>query len=436
MAIRSFSKVAWLPAALALLTAGNAQAVPAFARQTRLDCTNCHLSWLELSPTGRQFKLNGYTLGDRQTLPFAGMLQISDTSTSRVDPNSPDNFPKNNSGVLQQASLFAAGKISEHFGGFSQWTYDGVAHHSSIDNVDLRYANHLGEDGPLYGFTVNNNPGVQDVFNTVPAWGFPFASSSVSVAPNASTMIEEGLGQQVAGIGAYGLWHDTVYAELSGYRTADGLLSLFRAGVPKADQSAIKGTNPYWRLALQHEWEDGRQSAMVGAYGMTVDKYPDSTQPTGPTDRFRDLAFDAQYQYITDKHRWSAQLNWITEKQDWNASCTPDVTCNPSDTLRTFRAKGTYYYAKKYGINLGWFSTQGDADGIYNTGDPVTGSTTGSPNTTGYVVELDYLPKRDIRLMLQYTGYTKFNGARDNYDGQGRNARDNNSLYLLAWFMF
>jgi hypothetical protein len=35
-----------------------------------------------------------------------------------------------------------------------------------------------------------------------------------------------------------------------------------------------------------------------------------------------------------------------------------------------------------------------------------------------------------------HTGYTKFNGASTDYDGMGRNARDNNTLYLLGWFMF
>jgi hypothetical protein len=38
--------------------------------------------------------------------------------------------------------------------------------------------------------------------------------------------------------------------------------------------------------------------------------------------------------------------------------------------------------------------------------------------------------------MLQYTNYTKFNGASSNYDGNGRNAKDNNTLFLNAWFAF
>jgi hypothetical protein len=340
--------------------------------------------------------------------------------------------------VLQQASVFAAGKLTEHVGLFSQWTYDGTAAHGSIDNVDLRYANQVGEKdrGLIYGFTLHNNPTVQDVYNTGPAWGFPFASSSVAVPPNASTVIDGGLGQKVAGMGAYFHWKNLLYGELSAYRTADQLFSILRSGVKDEERVALKGYNPYWRLALEHGWGEGTHSAMIGTYGMVVNQYPDQFNPIGPTDRFQDIALDAQYQYITDRHRFSAQANWIREKQDWNASSPLDGR-NPSSNLETFRGKLTYYFEKKYGVNVSYFSTSGDADNVlYNTGSAFTGSATGSPNTTGYIVELNYLPLRDVRLMVQYTGYTKFNGARNDYDGFGRNARDNNSLYFLAWFMF
>jgi hypothetical protein len=37
---------------------------------------------------------------------------------------------------------------------------------------------------------------------------------------------------------------------------------------------------------------------------------------------------------------------------------------------------------------------------------------------------------------VQYTGYTRFNGGRLDYDGEGRNAGSNNTIYLLARFVF
>ena len=41
-----------------------------------------------------------------------------------------------------------------------------------------------------------------------------------------------------------------------------------------------------------------------------------------------------------------------------------------------------------------------------------------------------------IQLMAQYRGYVQFNGLRHNIDGMGRNASDNNTLWLSAFFAF
>jgi len=58
------------------------------------------------------------------------------------------------------------------------------------------------------------------------------------------------------------------------------------------------------------------------------------------------------------------------------------------------------------------------------------------PDTRGIILELDYLPMPQVKLSVQYTWFLEFNGARFNYDGSGRNASDNNTLYLLAWLVF
>ena len=441
--------------ALLFLIPAAAHAVPSFARQTGFECTTCHLSWPELTSVGRQFKLGGYTLiqeakeerpwlslsesGPPPKLPLAAMLQASVTHTQDTSGADAGNFPRNDDLVLQQFSLFYAGRIIERIGTFAQWTYDGVAHHSGVDNVDIRYADHLKDEALdlKYGLTLNNNPTMSDIFNTTPAWSFPFASSSVALAPNAATQIDGGLGQQVVGLGAYAMWKDTLYAEAAAYRTADGAFSLFRAGQDKSTAAVLDRYAPYWRLALQHVWDKGKHSAMIGTYGIDVRKFPDSLDPTGPTDRFRDIGVDAQYQYVTDKHRFSAQLNWIHEKQDLDATFASGAASNPSNKLQSFRGKLTYYYDTKYGATLSHFRTSGDSDdALYNTAAPLTGSASGSPKTSGNIVEIDWLPQRDKRLALQYTAYREFNGGRTNYDGLGRNAKDNNTLFLMAWLMF
>jgi hypothetical protein len=39
----------------------------------------------------------------------------------------------------------------------------------------------------------------------------------------------------------------------------------------------------------------------------------------------------------------------------------------------------------------------------------------------------------NLRAGLQYTIYTKFDGAGTNYDGFGRNASDNDTLRIFIW---
>src|SRR5450432_3261773 len=80
-------------------------AVPSFARQTGMTCAACHTVYPELTPFGREFKLNGYVLdnikqvtgidtSNRSTLalnilaPISLMTQISYTHTKAALPDS------------------------------------------------------------------------------------------------------------------------------------------------------------------------------------------------------------------------------------------------------------------------------------------------------------------------------------------------------------
>ena len=45
-------------------------------------------------------------------------------------------------------------------------------------------------------------------------------------------------------------------------------------------------------------------------------------------------------------------------------------------------------------------------------------------------------PWINLKLGLQYTVYTQFNGGTSNYDGYGRNASGNNTLLAFAWMAF
>jgi len=471
MPIVTFASTALMLLAM-FVAIGPAQAVPSYARQTGQECIACHVSFPELTPYGRYFKLTGYTIGKTSFssegmnyLPLALMAQASVTNTrnnNTTDPNTGETVSvnqRNNGIVFCCASIFLASKVNDYIGGFVQWTYNHLATtadgtlggHSGIDNADLRIVGKYSGAGAaepdlIFGATLHNNPTVQDVWNSTPAFGFPYTTSPLASTPAAATLIDGGLAQQVAGLGAYVFWKKTLYGEVSFYKTAEGAFSILRQGQDihtDGGVAAVKGYNPYWRFAYSQDW--GPNSIMVGTYGMVIDRYPSNLDTSTPTDRFRDIAIDAQYQYITDPHTFTAQLTYIDERQSYNASF-PVTTetgagigagptpANPTDKLHTFKAKATYYRDRKYGGTLAYFSTTGSADsGLYGM-DPNGNAM--KPDSSGYVIELDYLPIQNIRLMFQYTAYNKFNGASNNYDGNGRNARDNNTAFFNVWVAF
>lgn len=433
-----------------LAIATQAQAVPSFARQTGMDCAACHTSFPELTPFGREFKLRGYTLGERQWLPFAAMGQASITHLAKkYDNTGVKEITRQNDPQFDFFALFAAGKLSDFAGMFVQWTYsnnsklrdDGtIRHHSAMDNTDVRVVgsnNFYGKD-LVFGASLNNNPTVQDAWNTTPAWGFPFNRPNQPLpGPSFGTVIDGGLAQTVAGLGGYFWWDRHLYGELSFYGNADGFFRVLSEG--QSAYRPIKGrNNPYWRLAWNEEW--GAHSLMVGTYGLQVDKYQDDVNGTGPTNRYTDVALDAQYQYISDPGIFSAQTTFIHENQDYLGSfdptCDPTVSLcqNKNNHLNTFKAKVSYLYDRKYGATLAYFNTTGSNDPIVfdsGAGNPVT-----KPDTRGYVIELDFNPRTNIRLALQYTGYTKWDGSSSNIDSNGRSPHDNNTLFLNTWFAF
>jgi hypothetical protein len=428
-----------------------AHAVPSFARQTGMSCNACHTVWPQLTPFGRSFKLDGYTMSTRSPSepyvpPVAAMFQASYTSLDKnsgllkdsVAPfASSDDSEAARFNLPQQASIFYGGRIIDHLGAFVQVTYDGPGNAIALDNTDIRYSGSakIGSRDLVYGFTIDNNPTVEDLWNTTPAWGFPFASSAVAPTPAAAALIDGGLAQQVGGIGAYASWSGFVYGAFSVYRTTnDGIARPLGAGT--TPDIVTDGAVPYGRIALHQNW--GPHSVELGAYGLRADVYP-SGATSGPTDRFTDYAFDAQYEYIASPHMFTFRGTWIHEKQDWDASFPMGNTMNPSDNLETWKINASYFYQSNIGTlggSVGYFSTTGDTDAILYSPGPVSGSNTGSPESKGFILQADYLLKEKYKFSLQYTIYDRFNGADTNYDGFGRDGSDNNTLYFLVWLMF
>jgi hypothetical protein len=202
----------------------------------------------------------------------------------------------------------------------------------------------------------------------------------------------------------------------------------------------LKGQfNPYWRLALNHDW--GANSAMVGLYGLNVQTYANAPDTSGPLIRYNDVGVDSQYQYILDPHTFSAQFSYTREKQRYgdelwdpsNVNYTGGYS-NASNTLNHLRAKATYVYQAKYGASLGYAAISGSADNLhYNTGATAFGNISDTPNTRMWIPELFWTPIQNVRLGVQYFRFTQYNGTSSNYDGNGRNASDNDTVFFYIW---
>jgi hypothetical protein len=389
------------------------------------------------------FKLRGYSLrsaaGDDKVgnskdlslskyVPISVMALLSNTAFQSNQPASQNNA----AGFPQQLSLFFAGSFASHFGGLAQLTYTHADDHFGMDNTDLRFANHarVGGQDVDFGITLNNNPTVEDLWNSTPAWGFPWISTASGTSPIASPLIYGGLAQDVAGVGGFGMWNNHLYTDITLYRSEHAGASTPVTGTGNAFN--ISGVAPYWRAAWQQNWD--RNYLVVGTYGIDVNSIPGSV--SGPKDRYVDAGFDFQYSRPFGADQLDAHGTYVREKADLKATLASGGASRSSQHLNAFKFDTVYHWTHKYSATGAVFSTTGPADPLLYAAAPLSGSNNGSPNTSGYMGQFAYWPAQNIDINVNYTGYWKFNGATSNYDGANRNASDNNTVYMAVWLSF
>ena len=495
----------WLFAALALsilsigaLTIGAtspANALPSFARQTGQPCGTCHTDFPALTPFGRRFKLLGYTAGGGQfrTTPFSSndainaraeydklrgyvkavapqsradadskewvpplsmMAIVGFTHTQADLPPPTDPYSPNNNTVLSPFSVFWGGAITSNIGAFAQVTYNAVppggfgdpfGHTWTWDNTDVRFAGTamLGPLDIVYGITANNNPTVQDLWNTTPAWAFPYAASTLASTPSTKTVVEGALAAHVGGVGAYAMINDLLYLEVTGYKTL-GFSAQNTLGTDPFGVGQLGSIAPYWRVALEPHW--GRNTWMIGTFGMYSELHPwlntgfgTFTTDVDPlSDKFTDIGFDTQYQYQGDDFWLTLRGSYIREYQRLDSSFASLAAANPTNLVNSMKLQGSVALGADNRVVLTgqYFKIWGTPDiGLYGP-DPISGLAL-TPNSDGFQAEVAYIPFGagkmigwpwfNARIGLQYTYYNKFNGTTVG-------AHDNNTLFLHAWF--
>lgn len=444
----------------------HADALPAFAAQTGQPCTACHIGGFgpQLTPFGRAFKINGYTQGGGQGLqahiPLSAMLQGSFTHTAKSlpDGSQPHTYDTNNNFAFDQASIFVAGRVSDHTGGFIQLTYNNVDNRTtpgsnglSVDNTDLRpyttTVQAFGNDLTL-GVSVNNNPSVQDPYNSTFAWGYPYYGAGLAPTPGAASILAGTFAGNAIGVTAYAWYNEHLYLEAGGYEAMSPWLQNRFGEAAGGAPIVSSGLMPYLRAA--YEWDWGNNAAWAGGTFMHAALNP--LYQTG-NDSYNDYAIDGGYEFLgTGKNIVTLQGIFVHEDQELkgttaNYNATNGTTYGSGNSLNTLSVNLAYWFENTYGLTLGWQRIWGPSSQVaYGLAGSNPISFNGKPNSNAFTIEADWVPFgqekslwrpwANVKLGLQYTLYTEFNGASSNYDGAGSNAGDNNTLVLYAWTAF
>jgi hypothetical protein len=441
-----------------------ARAVPSFAAQTGQPCQTCHIGALgpQLTPFGRNFKIKGYTItggeGIMSKVHLALWAQTEFSSIQKDIPPSgvtPD-FSKNNNLFVNAVSLFYSGRITDHVGAFLQLTWDNVGKALAQDNSEVRVIGDghiLGHDVD-YGVSFNNAPGWSDPYNSNYLWGYSYISNGIAPAPNAAPILGGAVQDNSLGIVGYAWVDQHIYVDLGGYESQPpGFQKLTGEAYGPGSSTGIEP----W-ASLTYAWFWGSSNAHLGGhffygrYNPTTDVR--SSDGQYGHDSYADFMISNGYQYIDDDQINVFTVDGFYVYEDQNLQGSSNVL-NPtysssrtSNNLSEFKEWATYYYKQTYGATIAVDKIWGNTNQLlYNTGaDDSTGSIKGSPDSTSFTVEADWVPfgKADSfwhpfvnwKLGLQYTWYTEFNGSGKNYDGFGRAASDNNTVFLFLWTVF
>ena len=210
---------------------------------------------------------------DKEWVPPISMMGIVASPTHRIVDAADQSLQNQQQHHHLADQRFWGGAVTERHRAFAQVTYnappaggfpDPFGHTWTWDNTDIRFARAASLAGFdfIYGITANNSPTVQDVWNTTPAWAFPYAASTIAPTPASKTLIEGAFAAHVGGVGAYTFINDMLYLEASAYRTL-GFRQQNAVGVdPFGAPGLLDGSGPYWRVAFEPQW--GPHSLMVG----------------------------------------------------------------------------------------------------------------------------------------------------------------------------
>lgn len=345
-------------AALALLAiasyySSSAFALPSFARQTGESCTACHVqTWgADLTPRGRDFKLKAYT-DEGATTPTRQLPALSVTAVgggNLADYENASGYRNSNDNSFFKGSVFYAGKVYGQMGAYVEGTYVHDFDNNTdygLNKVDIRIAKQADWAGHhlVYGVSANNEPGVQDLWNTNATW-----QPTLIGKLNGSILADHGLAGHTGGATLYAMFDNLLYVEAGAYAS---LANNVQNWISRPSTLKIDGAAPYWRIALQHDW-NGHYLAL-GHFGLRADTKGDGFyNPTSAS--YSDLGVDASYQYLANpKHIVEFKGRYAQESRSQQFY---DVYRSEA-TIDTFNLTGAYTWQQTVGLSMGYLMTR------------------------------------------------------------------------------
>ncbi|KAB7769396.1 hypothetical protein [Xanthomonas maliensis] len=421
---------------LLLLASTQAQAIPAFARQTGSSCADCHIGSYgpTLTPYGMRFKLSGFTDtdGNGTKIPASGQVTWTHNNPNRGDSTS----------RLSEADLYLAGRVNDNIGAYSKIRSNNTGKgkfDTRLDDVDLRFVSKpfqlAGKDAML-GVSVNNNPGISD-----PVHVLPNASTltPASTGGASSVLSSSSLSNRVIGASVYGLYDRNWYGEVGSYSALSPSMQ-DRFGWPvNGDPGKLSDTG-YARLAYMKDLK--RQFFSVGLTALTTDRQP---RAGGPSDTLTDLGYDVTYEFLGNReHTLALSYVNVYERRRYGNPLTPSDPTLPTLTHGSVRDQTIsmkYAFKQSYGVLAAHMINSGsfDAARYLPYGIPDTTSNLILVYWTPFGKDGTYTSIANLRLSAGWFRFDKFNGATSNVFGGGNpitNPRDLDSFSLSVNLAF
>ncbi|MBI2734861.1 MAG: cytochrome C, partial [Aquabacterium sp.] len=381
-----------------------------------------------LTPFGIKFKLGAYVDSDGKAgkIPLSAMVIAEYARFKEPDANG-NNVSSSKLG-LAESSVFLAGKLSDNIGSFVQVTNNGIEHTTGIDQADLRYATTVnvgGDKEALVGVSINNNPTVQDPFNTLSVWSFPYTATERAAGPGVD-MVSASVEQRVIGVNAYSLINDNIYAELGLYNSISPAMQS-RLGVgryPEGAEFAGMSNAPYVRLAYMKDMRTQAWNVGLLAFNGKLED-----RASADSVKFKDVGIDGSYQFLgTREHVVTVNGSYIREHTTANVSGVDE-----GNTVKNTKLAASYHFQNTYGATLGYFKATSEDQHAGNR---------------GFIYQVDWTPWgkesswaapwANLRVGMQYIQFKRFVSYDEDNDISTVLAKpgDMNSLRLFAWTSF